>query len=104
MLAGMDTTANTLARILELLATHPDVQEKLRAEIVQAAESVGSAPDFDTLMGLPYLEAVCRETLRLCAFYVLSAFHSPDTRTLSQISRCYCPIPRVSPSAHLTPA
>ena len=64
VLAGMDTTANTLARILELLAMHPDVQEKLRAEIVQAAESAGGAPDFDTLMGLPYLEAVCRETFR----------------------------------------
>ena len=67
VLAGMDTTANTLARILELLAEHPNIQEKLREEIVQAAESEGGDGllDFDKLMSLPYLEAVCRETLRL---------------------------------------
>ena len=41
ILAGMDTTANSLARILQLLAENPDVQEQLRAEIVQAAETDG---------------------------------------------------------------
>ena len=67
VLAGMDTTANTLARILELLSEHPDIQEKLREEIMQAVESDGGDGrlDFDKLMALPYLEAVCRETLRL---------------------------------------
>ena len=67
VLAGMDTTANTLSRILELLAEHPEIQEKLREEINHAAESEGGdgLVDFDKLMGLPYLDAVCRETLRL---------------------------------------
>lgn len=66
VLAGMDTTANTLSRILQLLAEHPDVQEKLREEIVNAAETEGfdGKLDFDKLMDLPYLNAVCRETLR----------------------------------------
>ncbi|KAI8995433.1 cytochrome P450 [Trametes punicea] len=67
VLAGMDTTANSLARILLLLAEHPDVQERLRAEILQAVELQGNGDvlDFDTLMELPYLDAVCRETLRV---------------------------------------
>ena len=67
ILAGMDTTANSLARVLELLAEHPEVQEKLRAEIIQAAEAEGhdGTLDFDKLLALPYLEAVCRETLRM---------------------------------------
>ncbi|KAI0701721.1 cytochrome P450 [Earliella scabrosa] len=67
ILAGMDTTANSLARVLELLADHPDVQERLRDEITHAieADGVGGTLDFDTLMELPYMDAVCRETLRV---------------------------------------
>ena len=34
--AAMDTTSNALARVLHLLSTHPDVQSKLRQEIVDA--------------------------------------------------------------------
>ena len=65
-LAGMDTTANSLARVLELLADHPDAQEKLREEILGAVEASGSTTvDYETLMALPYLDAVCRETLRV---------------------------------------
>ena len=67
ILAGMDTTANSLARVLELLADHPDVQDKLRQEMIQAVEHDGDGDtlDFDKVMELPYLEAVCRETLRV---------------------------------------
>ncbi|GJE97231.1 cytochrome P450 [Phanerochaete sordida] len=64
--AGTDTTSNALARILHLLCLYPDVQEKLRAEVLEARAQNGSAElDYDTLVGLPYLDAVCRETLRL---------------------------------------
>ena len=62
--AATDTTSSALSRILHLLAEHPDVQEKLRAEIVEARRERGDL-DFDALFQLPYLEAVCRETLRL---------------------------------------
>ncbi|KAH9941830.1 cytochrome P450 [Epithele typhae] len=55
ILAGMDTTSNALSRILWLLSGRQDVQAKLRAEIVEAQG------------GLPYLDAVCRETLRVYA-------------------------------------
>ena len=66
VLAGMDTTANTLARVLQLLAEHPNVQDRLREEILETIESEGSSTvDFDKLLELPYMDAVCRETLRL---------------------------------------
>ncbi|PIL27477.1 cytochrome P450 [Ganoderma sinense ZZ0214-1] len=67
ILAGMDTTANSLARVLQLLADHPEVQEKLRQEIFQAVEAEGDGDmlDYDKFMELPYLEAICRETLRV---------------------------------------
>ena len=67
ILAGMDTTSNSLARILQLLAENPTVQDKLRKEIVSVEESEGGSGTlgYDQLMALPYLEAVCRETLRM---------------------------------------
>ena len=59
----MDTTSNALSMTLTLLAEHPDVQEKLRKEVLEASK--GEDLDHDTLISLPYLDAVCRETLRL---------------------------------------
>ena len=58
----MDTTSNALSIILQLLAEHIDVQDKLREEILKASN--GGDLDYDTLVSLPYLDAVCRETLR----------------------------------------
>ena len=60
---AMDTTSSALAITLSLLVEHPDVQDKLRAEILAALN--GEDMDYDTLVSLPYLDAVCRETLRL---------------------------------------
>lgn len=65
MFAAMDTTSGALSRILYTLAQHPDAQEKLRREIIEARHEDGDI-DYDRLVALPYLEAVCRETLRLC--------------------------------------
>ena len=67
ILAGMDTTSNALSRILHLLAQNSSVQDKLRSEL-QTATAGGTADlDYDGLMNLPYLDAVCRETLRVYA-------------------------------------
>ncbi|TBU34358.1 cytochrome P450 [Dichomitus squalens] len=63
--AGMDTTSNALAVTLSLLAQHPEVQEKLRNEILEASK--GDVFDYDILVSLPYLDAVCRESLRVYA-------------------------------------
>lgn len=64
--AAMDTTSNALSRSLQLLATHPEVQEKLRNEIMNALEENGGHDfSYDELVSLPFLDAVCRETLRL---------------------------------------
>jgi cytochrome P450 len=60
----MDTTSNALARILDLLSEHPVVQERLRQEVAEAFAAHGDDLDYDTLNGLPFLEAVVRESLR----------------------------------------
>ncbi|OSX63054.1 hypothetical protein POSPLADRAFT_1056401 [Postia placenta MAD-698-R-SB12] len=64
--AAMDTTSGALAHTLQLLSERPDVQDKLRAEILEAQGGEQEIP-YDTLVDLPYLDAVCRETLRLHA-------------------------------------
>ncbi|KAE9401520.1 cytochrome P450 [Gymnopus androsaceus JB14] len=64
--AAMETTSTAMARILHLLALHPDVQDKLRQEITSARkEFEGGRLSYDVLVALPFLDAVCRETLRL---------------------------------------
>lgn len=62
--AAVDTTSNAISRILHLLAQHQHIQEKLRHEITEARTKTGSLA-YDELVSLPYLDAVCRETLRL---------------------------------------
>ncbi|KZT66921.1 cytochrome P450 [Daedalea quercina L-15889] len=65
--AGMDTTSNALSRTLDLLCKYPDVQDKLRAEILEAVREHGPEIPYDVLVELPYMDAVCRETLRVYA-------------------------------------
>ncbi|KAF8150009.1 cytochrome P450 [Crassisporium funariophilum] len=71
--AATDTTSGALSRILHMLATHQKVQEELRAEVTNARKEYGDL-DFDQLLSLPYLDAVCRESLRMyiCALPVLA--------------------------------
>ncbi|MEO1549669.1 MAG: cytochrome P450 [Pseudomonadota bacterium] len=61
-LAGHETSASALAWGLYLLATHGDVQDKVRAE----RAAVGMGPlEFGALKHLPVTRNVVRETLRL---------------------------------------
>lgn len=63
LMAGHESTANGLAWTFYLLATHPEAETRLRAEIeVQVG---GRAVVVDDLPHLPYLERVLKESLRL---------------------------------------
>ncbi|KAG6855803.1 hypothetical protein H0H87_010721, partial [Tephrocybe sp. NHM501043] len=65
--AATDTTSNALSRTLSILATHPEVQERLRVEVTEARKVHGGDIPYDHLVELPFMDAVCRETLRLYA-------------------------------------
>ncbi|KAF8685181.1 Cytochrome p450 [Rhizoctonia solani] len=65
--AGNDTTSSALSRTIHLLAEHPCIQSKLRDEIRRAHHFYGKNLDYDQLNSLLYLDAVCRESLRLHA-------------------------------------
>ncbi|EIN11680.1 cytochrome P450 [Punctularia strigosozonata HHB-11173 SS5] len=62
--AGHETTSTSTTWCLFLLASHPDVQMKLRDELWSLATN---EPTMDQLNSLPYLDSVCRETLRVRA-------------------------------------
>ena len=64
VLAAHETTKSALSRFLYLLSQNQDKQEALREEILEAQPEVDGDLDYDTLMGLPFLDAVYRETLR----------------------------------------
>ena len=58
-LAGHETSASALGWALYLLATHPEVQERV------AAEAAGIRPEFGTVGSLRFTRDVFREALRL---------------------------------------
>jgi len=63
-LAATETTSSALSRVLHLLTLHPEAQDKLRKEFRDACHN-NEELTHDDLVSLPFLEAVCRETLRL---------------------------------------
>ncbi|EIM92719.1 cytochrome P450 monooxygenase pc-2 [Stereum hirsutum FP-91666 SS1] len=64
MTAGRDTTAALLSFGVYMLAEHPHVLQRLRAEVL---ETVGPsrAPTYEELRGMKYMRAFLNETLRL---------------------------------------
>jgi cytochrome P450 len=58
--AGHETTACLLSWTCYVLATHDDIQEKMRDELAQLADPSAARPS-----ALPYTEAVLQEVLRL---------------------------------------
>merc|ERR1719203_198530 len=63
LIAGRDTTAQALAWTLYCLATHPEAEDKARAEIAEVCGDTD--PKYDHLRRLNYLKAVLSESLRL---------------------------------------
>ncbi|KAL3139154.1 hypothetical protein ABBQ32_005938 [Trebouxia sp. C0010 RCD-2024] len=61
MLAGYETTANTLAFSVYLLGKHPQAQQRLLQEV----DHFQGRPTYDSLPSFPYAAAVINEALRL---------------------------------------
>ncbi|KAK2462353.1 hypothetical protein APHAL10511_005659 [Amanita phalloides] len=64
LLAGRDTTANTITFSVYMLAEHPKILERLRKEVL---DCVGNSrrPTYDDVKDMKYLRAFINETLRL---------------------------------------
>lgn len=67
LLAGEDTTANTLGWTIWLLAARPDIQTQLAEEAHDALGDGGQPVEYESVEQLAYAEAVVRESMRLKA-------------------------------------
>ena len=66
LVTGFDTSSISLSYAIYALAINPNVQEKLRAEILEAAKLTPDGKlSYETVTGLKYLDAVVSETLRM---------------------------------------
>lgn len=61
LVAGHETTATSLAWAFYWIHRLPEVREKLLQEL----DSLGEKPEANDIIKLPYLNAVCQETLRI---------------------------------------
>ena len=82
LLAGYETTASLLTYASYSLAIHPEIQAKLRQEILEAKNQNNGVLDYDTLMSLPYLDAVINETLRMYPPVIRTDRHCSEDITL----------------------
>ncbi len=62
--AGHETTGNTLAWAWEVIARNPEIQRRLREELL-ANVPTDRTPSLQTLRGLQYTQAVLQEVMRL---------------------------------------
>ncbi|MEY2914391.1 MAG: hypothetical protein RLZZ184_3700 [Cyanobacteriota bacterium] len=68
LVAGHETTATAISWAFYWIHKLPEVREKLLAEL----DSLGENYDSNTVFKLPYLTAVCNETLRICPVGMLT--------------------------------
>ena len=65
LLAGVDTTATAVTNILYSLAKNPDKQQLLRDEIMKIMPDKNSKLTHESMINLPYLRAVIKESMRV---------------------------------------
>ncbi|KAI6003547.1 cytochrome P450 [Pisolithus orientalis] len=66
LIAARDTTASTLTFLVYMLSQHPDVLERLYAEVLSTV-GCSRRPTYDDVREMKYMRAVINETLRLYA-------------------------------------
>ncbi|KIJ44585.1 hypothetical protein M422DRAFT_168011, partial [Sphaerobolus stellatus SS14] len=71
---GTDTTVNTVRAFMLAMVLYPDVQKKAQQEI-DALLGLQRLPDVGDMDALPYVMAVCKETLRWHALLPVGVAH-----------------------------
>ena len=97
LFAGHETTATSLAWALYWIHHLPKVRENLLKEL----DSLGENPDPNAIYQLPYLDAVCKETLRIYPPAIL-AFPRRVLSPLQIMGYQFEPGTMISPCIYLT--
>lgn len=72
MIAGYETTSTTLAYCTYILATKPDIQEKLINEIDTYLNQKDYEDDYDLVTNMSYIDIFIREVLRIFPIIIQS--------------------------------
>lgn len=64
-LGGFETVSQQMCFLAHELAVHPDIQKKLREEILSTLDKCQNNLTYEALMGMKYLDMVVSESLRL---------------------------------------
>ena len=72
MIAGYETTSTTLAYCTYVLATRPDLQEKLFNEINEHQNAKEYEDDYDLVTNISYIDLFIREVLRVFPIIIQS--------------------------------
>ncbi|MEA5534924.1 cytochrome P450 [Crocosphaera sp. XPORK-15E] len=97
LFAGHETTATSLAWAFYWIHYLPEVREKLLNEL----DSLGENPDPNVIYQLPYLDAVCKETLRIYPPAIL-AFPRRVLSPIEIMGYQFEPGTMISPCIYLT--
>jgi len=74
LFGGYETSSSTILVFIYLMVIHPEVQDKLQAEL-DAVVGRSRVPDFSDRELLPYVNAVCKEVLRWHPINPLGTHH-----------------------------
>ncbi|XP_037826698.1 cytochrome P450 6a2-like [Lucilia sericata] len=104
--AGYETSSTNMSYVLYELARHPEIQEKVRQEVLQVLEKYNGVLTYEAMMEMTYLDQVILETLRLypALSYIqrvsLNDYKIPDANiTLDKGTNVYIPVKAI----HLDP-
>ena len=84
LVAGHETTSHSLSWAVYHLCKHPRMQSRLRSELQGHVPSSGTGVTFDSVDvdALPYLQAVCNETLRLTPVIPMTYRQAAETTSI----------------------
>ena len=85
LLAGEDTTANSIAWMLYFMTQYPEVQRQMQAEADAVLKDAATVMEFEQIRALPYIEAVAHETMRfkpVATFLALKALKDVTIKRL----------------------
>ncbi|KAL1007377.1 hypothetical protein UPYG_G00085930 [Umbra pygmaea] len=75
IIAGTETTTNTIRWAMLYMALYPNIQEKVHKEIDSVLGN-GKPPSLEDKQSMPYVEAVLHEVLRFCNIVPLGIFRA----------------------------